>query len=41
MTGTARTMRIMLADRLLGRIGTDRLVPHTGLTGINHIGQAI
>lgn len=36
MTGT---MRIMLADQLLGRIGTSRLVPNTGLAGMNHIGQ--
>jgi len=39
MTGTARTMRIMLAGQLLGCIGTGRLVPNTGLTGIGGIGQ--
>jgi len=36
MTGTAR---IMLAGQLLGCIGTGRLVPNTGLTGIGGIGQ--
>jgi len=39
MTGTARIMRIMLAGQLLGCIGTGRLVPNTGLTGIGGIGQ--
>jgi hypothetical protein len=39
MTGTARTMRIMLAGQLLGCIGTGPLIPNTGLAGINRIGQ--
>jgi hypothetical protein len=36
MTGT---MRIMLADGLLGCIGTSQVIPNTGLAGMNHIGQ--
>ena len=39
MTGTARSMRMILAVHLLGRIGTDPLVPNTGLAGINGTGQ--
>jgi hypothetical protein len=39
MTGTARSMRMILAVHLLGRIGMDPLVPNTGLAGINRIGQ--
>ena len=39
MTGTARSMRMILAVHLLGRIGMDPLVPNTGLAGINGIGQ--
>ena len=39
MTGTTGTMRIMLAGWMLGRIRTGRLVPDTGLAGINRIGQ--
>jgi len=39
MTGTARSMRMILAVHLLGRIRTGPLVPNTGLAGINGIGQ--
>ena len=39
MTGTARSMRMILAVQLLGCIGTDPPVPNAGLAGINRIGQ--
>ena len=39
MTGTARTMRIMLPGQLLGCIRTGLLIPNAGLTGIGGIGQ--
>ena len=39
MTGTARSMRMILAVRLLGCIGTHPIIPNNRLTGITHTGQ--
>src|SRR5215813_8661264 len=39
MTGTARSMRMILAVHLLQRIGTRPPIPNSRLSGIAHIGQ--
>src|SRR5690349_20301651 len=39
MTGTALSMRIILAVLLLRRIGTDPPIPNSRLSGITHTGQ--
>src|SRR5215831_19350558 len=41
MTGTARSMRIILAVQLHGCIGTGRLIPNSRLSPVTHIGQTI